>query len=224
MIRKAALLSAALLLASVAYAARPLPDRYSPYQYGHRWYFSLQGGAAVPSADNLGSYGANNQAWGILSWHGALSFGYNFSDAWEMRISGSYNYNAGALDPYKSFYPYHFHAAHLFVDAVLNYNALAELNIPFNPKTYAGIGAAYTFGFTEVKHPYQVLDSPNITPAVRLGGILEYDTRGGFGIFADLGVEAFTDWYNGHESDKFPLELLFKFSLGIVYHFPLRTR
>ena len=222
MLRKLVLLSVALLLATASFAARPLPDRYSPYQYGHRWYFSFQGGTAIPVADHISSYSANSQPLGMLSWHGALSLGYNFSDAWDMRVSGSYNYNAGALSPYQGFYPYRFHAAHLFVDAVLNYNALAEFNVPFSPKTYAGVGAAYTFGFTYVNHPYQVLDYPNLTPAVRLGAILEYNTPGGFGIFADFGVEAFTDWYNGHESDKFPLEFLLKLSLGVVYHFPLR--
>ena len=139
MIRKIALLSAAMLLATVTFAARPLPDRYSPFQYGHRWYISFQAGTGASTSDNLSSYIKNRQALGALTWHGALSLGYNFTDAWEMRVSGSYNYNAGALSPYNGFYPYHFHAAHLFVDAVLNYNALAEHNVRLNPKTYAGI-------------------------------------------------------------------------------------
>lgn len=221
MIRKTALLSVALLLGTVSYAARPLPDRYSPFQYGHRWYFSLQAGAAAPTSENLSSYGANGQPLGVLAWHGALSFGYNFTDAWDLRIQGSYNYSAGALAPYQGFYPYHYHAVHLFADAVLNYNALAENNVPFSPKTYVGIGGAYSFGFTDILHPYQVLDYPNLSPAVRLGIILERDSPGGFGWFVDLGAEAFTDWYNGHESDKFPLEILLKLSFGVIYHFPL---
>lgn len=222
MTRKIALLLAAILL-SVTALARPLPDRYSPFQYGHRWYFSFQAGPAYSPAEYQDSYFANGKGFDALSWHGALAFGYNFNDAWDLRISGVYGYNAGALSPYNGFYPHRYHAAELFADVILNYNALAEYNTAFNVKTYAGIGGAYTFGFTEVNHPYQVLDSPNLCPGIRVGGILEYDYKSGFGLFFDLGAEAFTDWYNGHESDGFPVEFVFKLSFGLIYHFPLRN-
>lgn len=222
--RKIVALIAALLLTTLAFATKPLPARYSPYQYGHRWYFSLQGGPAMLATEHIDSYSKNGRGWDALSWQGALCFGYYFSDACDLRISGTYGYNADACAPYKDFYPYHFHAAHLFADIMLNLTALAEYNIPFNPKLYLGVGGAYTFGFTEVNHPYEVLYYPNLTPAVRLGSIFEFNSRSGWGWFLDLGAEAFTDWYNGQETEAFPLDIAYKVSLGIVYHFPSKQR
>ena len=222
--RKIALVVAALLMTMVSVAAGPRLKPISPYQYGHRWYFSLQGGPMVSVGEFSSAFAENNHPWDILSWHGALSIGYNFNDAWDIRFSGSYSHNSGALNPYAGFYPYHFKAAHFFTDAIINPNGLAELNIPFSPKFDLGLGAAYTFGFTETDHPFQVLSPRNIVPGVRLGGIAEWDSPSGFGWFIDLGAEGFMDRYNGQEPDGFPLDLEFKLSFGIIYHFPLANK
>lgn len=220
--RKITLVVAALLLTMITVAASPRLKPYSPYQYGHRWYFSLQAGPMISVGEFSSAFAQNDRPWDIFSWHGALSIGYNFNDAWDLRISGSYSYNPGCLNPYGGFYPYHFQAAHLFADAVINPNGLAELNIPFSPKFYLGLGAAYTHSFTEVDHPFQTLSPQNIVPGVRLGGIAEWDSPSGFGWFIDLGAEAFYDWYNGQAPEGFILDLEFKLSLGIIYHFPLK--
>lgn len=219
--RKFALVVTALLMTLFSVTASPRLKPVSPYQYGHRWYFSLQAGPMVSVGEYSSTFAKNDRPWDILSWHGALSIGYNFNDAWDLRISGSYSYNPGCLNPYAGFYPYHFQAAHLFADAIINPNGLAELNIPFSPKFYLGLGAAYTHNFTEVEHPFQTLSPQNIVPGVRLGGIAEWDSPGGFGWFIDLGVEGFWDWYNGQTPEGFVLDLEFKLSLGIIYHFPL---
>ena len=221
MTRKIVLLLAALLLSATALLARPLPARYSPYQHGHRWFMSVQAGPALLLAENMSSYSAYGKAFDSISWHAALSFGYNFTDAWALRIAGVYGYNAGALPPRDQLFPYRFQAAHVFADMVLDHNALAEYNVPFTFKTYAGLGAAYTFGFSETDHPYIVPDSPNLSPAVRLGAIFEYDYKSGFGWFFDLGVEGFSDWYNGLEPEGFKVDVAFKLSVGFIYHFPL---
>ena len=219
--RKLLIFLTVLFLTAGACMARSLPDRYSPFQYSHRWYFSFQAGPVLSATEYMDSFAKNGKWFDSISWHGALAFGYNFTDAWDLRISGIYGYNAGALSPYQGFYPYRFHSAQLFADMILNYNALAEYNVPFNFKTYIGLGGAYTFGFTNFLHPYQVLDSPNLVPAARIGAIFEYDYESGFGWFADICAEAYTDWYNGHESDTFPLDMGLKLSFGVIYHFPL---
>ena len=223
MTRKIVLLLAALLLSATALLARPLPDRYSPYQHGHRWFMSVQAGPALLLAENMRSYSAYGKAFDSISWHAALSFGYNFTDAWALRIAGVYGYNAGAMLPYAGFYPYKYFAAQLFADMVLNYNALAEYNTPFNFKTYAGLGGAFTHGFTEVEHPFQELSKNNIVPGIRLGAIFEYDYKSGFGWFMDLGAEAFLDRYDGQVM-SLPVDFGFKLSLGFIYHFPLAKK
>lgn len=219
--RKIALVVAALLLTMVSFAAKPRLKPVSPYQYGQRWYFSVQAGPMVSVGEYSSTFAKNDRPFDILTWHGALSIGYNFNDAWDLRISGSYSYNPGSLNPYGGFFPYHFQAAHLFADAIINTNGLAELNIPFSPKFYLGLGAAYTHSFTETNHPFQTLSPQNFVPGVRLGGIAEWDTPSGFGWFIDLGVEGFWDWYNGQAPEGFILDLEFKLSFGIIYHFPL---
>ena len=221
MMRKIALLLAAMLLSVTVLSARPHPDRYSPYQHGYRWFMSFQVGPALFVAENMDSYSSYGKAFDSISWHASLAFGYNFTDAWALRVAGVYGYNAGALPPHNQLFPYRYQAAHLFADLILDYNALAEHNVPFNFKTYAGLGAAFTSGFSETDHPYIVPDSPNLSPAVRLGAILEYDYKGGFGWIMDLGAEGYSDWYNGLEPEGFPFEVAFKLSLGIIYHFPL---
>lgn len=219
--RKIALVVAALLLTMVSFAAKPRLKPVSPYQYGQRWYFSVQAGPMVSVGEYSSTFAKNGRPFDILTWHGALSIGYNFNDAWDLRISGSYSYNPGSLNPYGGFFPYHFQAAHLFADAIINTNGLAELNIPFSPKFYLGLGAAYTHSFTETNHPFQTLSPQNFVPGVRLGGIAEWDTPSGFGWFIDLGIEGFWDWYNGQAPEGFILDLEFKLSFGIIYHFPL---
>lgn len=219
--RKIALVVAALLLTMVSFAAKPRLKPVSPYQYGQRWYFSVQAGPMVSVGEYSSTFAKNDRPFDILTWHGALSIGYNFNDAWDLRISGSYSYNPGSLNPYGGFFPYHFQAAHLFADAIINTNGLAELNIPFSPKFYLGLGAAYTHSFTETNHPFQTLSPQNFVPGVRLGGIAEWDTPSGFGWFIDLGIEGFWDWYNGQAPEGFILDLEFKLSFGIIYHFPL---
>jgi hypothetical protein len=102
----------------------------------------------------------------------------------------------------------------------LNYSALAEYNIPFNLKTYAGLGGAFTHRFTEVEHPFQELQAYNIVPGVRLGGIIEIDYKSGFGWFLDLGAEAFLDRYDGQVAGS-PVDFAFKLSFGVIYHLPL---
>ena len=227
MYRKIVLLAAALLTSVLCLAGTPSRSPISPFQYGHRWYFALQGGATTLMGENADSYSANGQVWDRVGYSGQLTIGYNLSDGYEIRLSGSYNNNAGALLPYAGFYPYRFNAYHVFVDGVVNFHGLAEYNVAFSPKVYVGLGGAFTNGFKkqfEQNHPYQYTEEPNLVPGFRFGGIFEFDAPGGFGWFIDAGFEFFTDWYNGLDPADFPFDITPKLSLGIVYHFPAPRR
>ena len=65
---------------------------------------------------------------------------------------------------------------------------------------------------------------------MRAGAIAEFNFKGGFGIFADLCGEAYTDMFNGlrpFEFDHtagtgyagFPFDLRASLSLGVLYRF-----
>ena len=216
--KKLAAFLALLILGTTGLSARFYT---TPYQFGHRWNIAVQGGPTLFYAENSESYKDNTLGWTIPTWHAAFSIGYNFSNAHELRVSFGYGQNHSALNPYGGFYPFSFRAAHVFADYLLNFNGLGEYDTGFNPRMYAGLGCAYSFGITEVaEHPFQVTHEPNIVPGIRVGTVLEYDFRSGLGLFADFGVSAYTDWYNGLEPISFPLDVEIKLSLGVIYHFP----
>lgn len=214
------LIVALLSLGTTAYSARPYITPTSPYQHGHRWFLSVQGGPKIGLYDHIGSFFNYERGWEAVTPHGSLSFGYNFDDAWSLRISGGYSYNAGACSPYQGqFYPYNYSAAYAFVDGILNYPALCEINKAFNTKFYAGLGGAYTFGFTDPGHPFETLNTNNFVPGLRLGVILEYDFPGGLGLFADIAAENFLDRYDGYATGTaIALDSALKLSFGVIYH------
>ena len=218
--RKIVFLAAALLISSACLAGTPRRSPLSPYEYGKRVYIALQGGVMTTFSENVATYAANNQAWGRAALTGQLSIGYHITSAFSMRLSGSFNRPAGALEPYDGFYPYRYNAYHLFADVVWDFNSMAEHFVSFSPKVYVGLGGALTNNFTPVEHSYQTAASPNLVPGFRLGGILEFDGEAGFGWFIDAGFEFMTDWYDGLDPSGFPFDLSPKLSLGIVYHIP----
>ena len=222
--RKIVLLAAALLFSLTCIAGNVRRPRVSPFQYGNRWYISLQAGPQATYGDNTASFSTHSNGWDQLAWQGALAIGYNFTDVFDIRLSANYGRNSGALTPFGGYYPYRYNAIEVFADGAFNFNALGELNVPVAPKLYAGIGAAYTNDYAIPEHPYQVTEGPNLVPGFRIGFILEYDYPGGFGWFFDFASEAFTDWYDGLEPEGFPLDINLKLSFGITYHFPEARR
>ena len=219
MFRKIILLLVAFLLAVPGNCAKPRMKAMSPYQYGHRWYISTQIGPQFLPAENVNSYSKNGQVWKLFSPFAGVALGYNINDVWDLRVAGTYGHHVGACAPTNGFYPYSFKVADAFLDATVNGNAMGENYSRGCFKTYMGVGAAYTFGFSKVDHPYQVVEGPNLVPGFRFGIIMEYDSPGGFGWFVDMGLEFFGDWYNGLEPYKIPFDMNMKLSFGLIYHF-----
>ena len=227
--RKIAVLLAALLVGASSLFAQ------SPFNFSGRWNVSLQGGMMATVSENTFGYFEQNRGKEIFDLTGAIAVGYDFTGSLGMRVQASYGRNHSGCNIYqtgdgKTLYPYQFQDVAIFADAVLNFNALADNYLPFSPKLYGGLGGACTFGFSDPKHPKQNPCGFNIVAGFRAGIIAEWDFLSGLGIFADLGVEAFDDWYNGirptendHSVRKgyagFPLDLAAKAQLGLIYHF-----
>ena len=77
-------------------------------------------------------------------------------------------------------------------------------------------------------HPWQDVKTKNNAFGFRGGFIAEYDFSDAFGIFADMGLEAYRDNYNGLQPSKedqtaytgyagFPLDLRPMLSLGVIF-------
>lgn len=230
--------AAALVCGTTLLSAQEERQESSP-SHANRVYVSLQGGPTLDYYENAFSYRENGKFTNLITLQGALSIGYDFSDAFGIRLQGAFGTDAGACNTKQTaargFYPYSFQHVNGFVDAMLNLAGLAGKATAFRPKVYVGAGGAYSFGFKETgeHHPWQwdnTVTKKNMVFGFRGGLVLEYCFRSGFGILADFCGEAFTDKYNGlepNEEDKkaaegypgFPFDLKGAASLGIVYHF-----
>lgn len=225
--RKLATLTAALVLCCTS-----LFGQITPYEYGKRWNIYLQGGAVYFNSDYSDIFSKRGKLLTPTTLNGALAVGYNISDGHEVRVMASYgrrisicpnyqdNFTVYDKDGNAPLYTYSFGAAQLFVDHVLNYNGLAEYNIPLAPKTYGGVGAACSFDFTDPGQPEVWLYPVNIVPAFHFGMILEYDFPFGLGVYTDVGLAFFFDRYNGMDVINFPLDMEVGVQFGLVYHFP----
>ena len=197
-----------------------------------RWYVSLQGGPMYQSSENTFAYRWEGYGSKLLTYTAAVAAGYNFNETWGLRGSVSFGQNRGAGNYKQShdrFYPYDFKNISGFCDLVLDFNGLNAVERGFSPKLYAGIGVAHTFGFTKPT-TYGVQKEGRAWLGFRAGAIAEYNFKGGFGIFADLCGEAYTDMFNGlrpFEFDHtagtgyagFPFDLRASLSLGVLYRF-----
>lgn len=210
---------AALVFSGATLLAQPAGKPSHPFNIG------LQGGAVVSLNENWFSYRDNGKTSNLISPQGGITFGYTFSGRWAARLSASYGRNASACNTKETaahgFYPYKFSSVNIFADAMLNLTRSWE---GFSPILYAGLGGARTFSFTDAKHPWQTVSGRNAAFGFRLGFIAQYNFTDIFGIYADLGGEAYTDMYNGLKPNKneyagFPLDLRCLASLGIVFHF-----
>jgi hypothetical protein len=228
--RKTLICIAALLIG----AASVFAQNKEAYDYTGRFNVSVQGGMSYSLSENHFGYYDNHRVKDLFNLQGSVSLGYDFSPAFGLRLNVNYGKNSGACNVKQThangFWPYDFSNVDFFADAMLNLFGLAEETGPFTIKLYAGIGWAYTFGFTEAGHPWQDTYKDNGSLGLRLGGICEYDFKSGFGIFADVSGAAYTDRYNGLEpynEDQdsyngyagFPFDLKAQLSLGVIYHF-----
>ena len=199
-----------------------------------KFFIMLQGGAAFNYYENSFMYQENNQVGKMFTPQGALSFGMDFTETFGTRLQLACGTDAGACNnretASRGFYPYTFKHVNAFVDAMLNLGAMEGKGTRFRPKFYLGAGLAHTFGFSDPNHPWQVVNSPNTVFGFRGGIVTEYCFRSGFGIFADICGEGYTDSYNGLQPSKedqarepgyagFPMDLRGLASFGIVFHF-----
>ena len=202
-----------------------------------RAYFAIQGGPVLNIYENVFTYSENGRLGGLFTMDGAASFGCDFTELYGARVQLGFGSDAGAANSRETsdqgFYPYSFRHVNLFADVTLNLapGAYSGRATYFRPKMYAGVGYAYTFHFSDPGHPWQNINSGNSAFGFRGGLICEYTFPAGFGMYVDLGGEAYTDNYNGlapSEEDKelvkngypgFPLDLRGKLALGLVLHF-----
>lgn len=217
---------AALLLAAAGLFAQEKPEK--------PWNIALKGGADYSHYENAFTYRENDQFAKLIGYQGGLAIGYDFTKRFGIRLDAIYGKNAGAGNTLETsahgFYPYTFSSVSAFLDAIINLNPNGSV---FHPKFYAGLGGAFSFGFSDMNHPWQQLPSKAGAFGIRLGFIAEVMVSPTVGIFADLASEGFTDNFNGIKPSKedkerfpgypgypgFPLDVRGLASLGVCFHF-----
>lgn len=90
----------------------------------------------------------------------------------------------------------------------------------FNLKAFAGVGAAWTFGFDEVPLSYTVEYSRNscLVPAFRAGLTATWRVSDKWRVGAELSQTAFADNFNGVKTD-IPLDTRSNLKIGVTYLF-----
>lgn len=206
------------------------------------WHVALGGGVVGSGCENMGSYFNHKSPLGLFSAAFNVSAGYDFTDAFTMRMHVSSGRNAGACNSLQAggdFYPYCFSNLSLFADAMYNVSrrALAKSVVP---KFYAGVGLAHTYGFSKThawEHPWAELggDLPHVSLnnsvlGFRLGFCAEFLFSSEVGLFVDACGEFYSDLYDGlrpsasdHDNFSgyagFPFDVRAVVSVGIAYHF-----
>ena len=195
------------------------------------WNIALKGGGDFSLTENSFSYRENDQFGKLIGYQGGLAIGYDFTKRFGIRLDAIYGKNAAAGNTYKTsahgFYPYNFSSVSAFLDALINLNPNGTI---FHPKFYVGLGGAYSFGFTDMNHPWQELPAKSGAFGIRLGFIAEFKLSPVVGLYADFASEGFTDKFDGLMPTKeqrkeergypgFPLDVRGLASLGLCFHF-----
>ena len=195
------------------------------------WNIFLKGGGLFSLNEDAFSYRENSQTSKLFNYQAGLGFGYDFTKRFGLRLEATYGKNAAAGNTYNTsehgFYPYNFSSINAFLDAIINLNPNGSI---FFPKLYAGVGGDYSFGFTDMNHPWQTLPERSGAFGLRLGFIAEFRVSKTVGIYADLSSEGFTDNFDGLKPTKeqikeekgypgFPLDVRGLASLGLCFHF-----
>lgn len=190
-------------------------------------YLQLYGGINKSANENL--------PWSEFSsypWSGGafLGVGKEISPVLGWRVALRYNHNKSRnVQPCESKDTWGWNNLGLFADMTydltdaLTSKSKQKTNRHFNLKAFAGIGAAYTFGFDNVPLSYTDPYSRDskLLPGGRLGLTATYRVANNWRIGAELSHTVFADNFNGVKAGT-PLDNRTNLKLGVTYIFAKR--
>ncbi|MBQ0024466.1 MAG: hypothetical protein KBT00_01900 [Bacteroidales bacterium] len=172
----------------------------------------------------------------IFTAQGSVSLGFKFTPMVGGRIAAgvSKNNSAGAWRTVHKIQRYSFTSVRAFADIVFDPNGKKK-NTIFTPLLYAGLGVAHSTGFQMKEIDFEkthFLSTPTTSFGMRIGFLGLYHFTDAFGLFFDLGLEAYSDSYDaqdsrwdpetkrkGYNPANTPLDLLPNTSFGIQVNF-----
>lgn len=189
------------------------------------FYLQLYGGINKSANENL--------PWSEFSsypWSGGafIGLGKEITPVWGWRAALRYNHNKSRnVEKCESKDTWGWNNLGLFADVTYDltdaFSSKASQGKRFNLKAFAGIGAAYTFGFDDVPLSYTEAYSRDskVLPGGRLGLTATYRVANNWRIGAELSHTMFADNFNGVKAG-FPMDGRTNLKLGVTYVFAKR--
>lgn len=153
----------------------------------------------------------------IMGWRAALRFNHNKSrNVQKCELADTWGWNS--LEFFGD-------ATFDITDALFHKPMADGEKRVFNLKAFAGVGAAWTFGFDEVPLSYTVEYSRNscLVPGVRAGLTATWRLSDRWRFGAEVSQSAFADNFNGVKSDM-PIDTRSNLKIGVTYLFDKRPR
>ena len=195
------------------------------------FYLQLYGGFNKSANENLPMSEFTRYPWAMGAF---LGLGREFSPLWGWRTALRINHNKSRnVQECESPDTYAWNNIALFGDVTfdvtdvfrkshtIHKDSLPNYRPPrFNLKAFAGVGLAYTWGFTNVPLSYTHEYSRNsrLLPALRLGLTATYRLNRRWSVGAEISQNLFEDHFNGVAHD-FPIDGRTNLKLGLTYLF-----
>lgn len=187
------------------------------------FYLQLLGGINKSANEHLPWSEFSSSPWAMGMFFGV---GKEFTPLWGWRGTLNYNHNKGRnVEKCETADTYGWDNIGLFgditfdiTDALASKASRSSKESFFNLKAFAGIGAAFTFGFDDVPlsytEPYS--DENNTALAGRLGLTATFRVAEQWRVGTELSHTLFTDKFNGVKAD-FPMDGRTNLSFGVTY-------
>ena len=190
------------LLCSLSAQANTTSDNDSIYNNKDPYYLQLFAGINKSANENLPFSEFTKYPW---SWGAFFAVGHEFTPLWGWRAALRFNHNKSRnVQACESEDVYSWNNLGLFGDLTFDvsdvFHKKQKNHMPrFNMKAFAGIGAAYTWHFTDVplSYTHEYSRKSRVLPAVRMGLTATYLVSKHWRIGAEISQTLFEDHFNG---------------------------
>lgn len=210
-----------ILLCSLSVQANTTSENDSIYNNRDPYYFQLFAGINKSANENLPFSEFTQYPW---SWGAFFAVGREFSPLWGWRAALRFNHNKSRnVQACESEDVYSWNNVALFGDLTFDvYDVFRKSRHghrpKFNLKAFAGVGAAYTWNYTDVplSYTHEYSRKSKLLPAVRMGLTATYLVSKHWRVGAEISQTLFEDHFNGVAYDT-PIDGRTNLKVGVSY-------
>jgi hypothetical protein len=210
-----------ILLCSLSVQANTTSENDSIYNNRDPYYFQLFAGINKSANENLPFSEFTQYPW---SWGAFFAVGREFSPLWGWRAVLRFNHNKSRnVQACESEDVYSWNNVALFGDLTFDVSDVFRKSRhdhrpKFNLKAFAGVGAAYTWNYTDVplSYTHEYSRKSKLLPAVRMGLTATYLVSKHWRVGAEISQTLFEDHFNGVAYDT-PIDGRTNLKVGVSY-------